>query len=595
MTPQALYKIRIDNFRNEADLLQKKENRLSMARLITFVTGLALFFTLISIHITSAVVALLVSMIVFGWLIRQYAITEKLKDFYRHLETINRREEQCLRGNYSEYPDGSEHISHEHSNSYDLDLFGHASLFQYISRSTSKPAADMLASWLKSPAPVHEIQLRQQALTELRPYIEWRQKLITLGYTNNNAGKDPAELLDWVHGKNFFSRPRHLKAIVWILTGFGLLMIFLVILLGLPAAVLIPVFGINFLYYFSQGKRINRLHSQVGKYAEMLEAYADTIGLIESQSFGCTKLKQLQGVFDTDIPVSARIKLLSKQVSRLDTRLNVMVAIPLNLFFFWDIHCCLALENWKNRHAPEIVQWFSAMAEFEVLSSFANISFNHPEWTMPVVVPEYFVLIAKDAGHPLIPDSRRINNSIEINQGGKTVLVTGSNMSGKSTFLRTCGVNAVLALAGAPVCAAAFTISHVKVFSSMRISDSLEDNTSSFYAELKRLAAMIREAEQNQKVLLLLDEILRGTNSNDRFTGSVALIRQLIGYGTVSIVATHDLRLADLAKELPGKIDNYHFDVKIEGEELYFDYKLNPGICTSLNASILMKKMGIRI
>ncbi len=214
---------------------------------------------------------------------------------------------------------------------------------------------------------------------------------------------------------------------------------------------------------------------------------------------------------------------------------------------------------------------------------------------MPKVTQEYFELEAKDMGHPLIPEERRVCNSITISSGGKTVLVTGSNMSGKSTFLRTCGVNIVLALAGAPVCAAAFTVSHVQVFSSMRISDSLEDNTSSFYAELKRLAAIIKEAEHNPRLFLLLDEILRGTNSNDRYIGSVALIRQLIGYETVSVVATHDLKLADLAEELPEKIDNYHFDVKIDGEELYFDYQLNPGICTSMNASILMKKMGIKI
>ena len=337
------------------------------------------------------------------------------------------------------------------------------------------------------------------------------------------------------------------------------------------------------------------MHNQVGKSSAMLETYATTIELIEKETFTCDKLKNLHGIFSADIPVSARIKMLSKLVSRLDTRLNIMVAIPFNLFFFWDIHCCLALEKWKTRHTHEISHWFSAMAEFEVLSCLANMAYNNPGWAMPEVIPGYFTLKAEKAGHPLIPVNRRIDNTLDISRSGKTVLITGSNMSGKSTFLRTCGVNAILALAGAPVCAASFTISHVRVFSSMRISDSLEDNTSSFYAELKRLAAIIQTAEQNQHVFLLLDEILRGTNSNDRYTGSVALIKQLIGYGTVAIVATHDLKLADLAKEMASAIDNYHFDVKIDGEELYFDYKLTPGICTSLNASILMKKMGIRV
>jgi DNA mismatch repair ATPase MutS len=214
---------------------------------------------------------------------------------------------------------------------------------------------------------------------------------------------------------------------------------------------------------------------------------------------------------------------------------------------------------------------------------------------MPEVIPGYFTFRARNFGHPLIPAGRRVANDIEIDKGGKVLIVTGSNMAGKSTFLRTCGVNTVLALAGAPVCASGLTLSHVQVYSSMRISDSLEDNTSSFYAELKRLASIIRKAEQDPQIFILLDEVLRGTNSNDRFTGSVALMKQLAGYGTVVILATHDLKLAELEKSMPGKINNYHFDVKVDGEELYFDYKLSPGICTSLNASILMKKMGIRV
>jgi len=214
---------------------------------------------------------------------------------------------------------------------------------------------------------------------------------------------------------------------------------------------------------------------------------------------------------------------------------------------------------------------------------------------MPKVTEEFFILNAEKMGHPLIPSDRRISNDFETSGGGRTILVTGSNMSGKSTFLRTFGINTVLALAGAPVCASSFTVSNVKIHSSMRISDSLEENISSFYAELRRLNSIIKEAETNPKVFLLLDEILRGTNSNDRFTGSVALIKQLTGYGTVAMVATHDLKLAELSEEMPGKIDNYHFDVKISGEELFFDYKLTPGICTSMNASILMKKMGIKV
>ncbi|MBN1144589.1 MAG: hypothetical protein JXA72_09195 [Bacteroidales bacterium] len=595
MTPQEHYKARVEEFRLQADRLQKKENRLSLARLIVFILSIGLFFALYSFNHLLAIGLLTVGLIAFARLVHYYNNTERSRIYARHLQTINYLEGACLKGSFFEYPDGSEYVDRVHPNSYDLDLFGHASLFQYLNRTTSKPAADKLSGWLRFPAELAEITRRQQTIAELKPRIDWRQKMITLGYLNKKAGSDPQSLLNWVKSTDFFPKRTRLKALIIGLSAFAIVLMLLTILLGLPAGLLIPVFAINFFFYFSQGQKISRLHEQVGRSSELLQTYAATIKMIEEANFDTDKLKELQQVFLRGIAVSKQIKRLSKIVSRLDTRFNIMVAVPLNLILFWDIHCCLALEKWKRNHEGILAQWFSAMAEFEVLSCFANMAFNNPEWPMPKVIQDYFVLEAREIGHPLIPSARRVCNSIDISSGGKTVLVTGSNMSGKSTFLRTCGVNTVLALAGAPVCAAAFTVSHVQVYSSMRISDSLEDNTSSFYAELKRLAAIIREAEHNKRLFLLLDEILRGTNSNDRYIGSVALIKQLIGYETVSVVATHDLKLADLADELPDRIDNYHFDVKIDGEELYFDYKLNPGICTSMNASILMKKMGIRI
>lgn len=595
MTPTLQYEERAENFGQQANRLQQRENRLSVARLIAFVSGLVLFFVLISFTVTGAILALVVCMAVFGGLVKVHAATEQQKATNRYLETINRREKECLEGNFASFAGGERYQQREHPYTYDLDIFGNASLFQYINRTTSKPAADRLALWLSDPAPISEIGQRQQAVEELKPQIDWRQQLITLGYSNNKAGNDPAELVKWANSESLFSRRKRTRMVTLGLTLLGVLVTVWIIAFNLPVGLLMPVVAINFLYYFSQARKIEKLHNQVSRSSEMLQTYAATIALIEKGTFQSPGLRTLQGTFTGTTAVSALIRKLSKLVSRLDVRLNVMVSIPLNLFFFWDIHWCLALEKWKRDQCEAMPAWFAAMAEFEVLSSFANMAFNNPDWVMPVVVPEYFTLKAENAGHPLIPAGRRIVNSLEIPGDGTTVLVTGSNMSGKSTFLRTCGVNAVLALAGAPVCATAFTLSHVKVFTSMRISDSLEDNTSSFYAELKRLAAIIKESAHNQRVLLLLDEILRGTNSNDRYTGSVALIRQLTGYGVVSMVATHDLKLADLAESLPGQIDNYHFDVKIDGEELYFDYKLNPGICTSMNASILMKKMGIHV
>jgi ABC-type multidrug transport system fused ATPase/permease subunit len=594
MDPEELYTERVTLFEKLSDQLQQKENRLSLARLIVFVLSLLLFFLLFSYSARLAVAELIAGVIIFGILIKKYNSTEKLKDYNRRLVQINTLELKSIAGDSRGFADGNEFIDRDHPNSYDLDLFGHASVYQFLNRTNSLPGARLLSMWLKAPADMKEIRLRQLSVQELNPDIDWRQQLMTTGYFTRNSLNDPGDILAWVQSEDEFLQNRFLKVISIGLSTLGILITGLVFM-GWPVAALLPFLLINSVFYLRQGRKINRLHLQVSKSAGLLQTYAGLIALIGEREFTAEKLVSLQRYFKSLPGASFEITRLSKLVNRLDTRLNVMVSAPLNLLFFWDIHCCVALEKWKKMHAGNINRWIDAMAEFEVLNSMANLAFNHPSWAIPAIVPGYFTLRAENLGHPLIPEKRRILNRIDIAEAGKILIITGSNMSGKSTFLRTCGVNAVLAMAGAPVCASSFTLSPVQVFTSMRISDSLEDSTSSFYAELKRLAAIIQQAERDPKVLLLLDEILRGTNSNDRYTGSVALIRQLSGYGTVAIVATHDLRLAGLEKELPGKIGNYHFDVQVDGEELYFDYKLTPGICTSMNASILMKKMGIRI
>ena len=253
------------------------------------------------------------------------------------------------------------------------------------------------------------------------------------------------------------------------------------------------------------------------------------------------------------------------------------------------------MEKWKQQNHEHVLGWFTALGEFEAINSLSILSFNHPEWCFPELKKEHFFIEGKEIGHPLIPAGKCVNNPVKIDQAGELMLVTGSNMAGKSTYLRSIGVNTVLAMAGAPVCAKYFCLSPVQIISSMRIADNLEESTSTFYAELKKLKTVIDKVNNNEKVFILLDEILRGTNSLDRHTGSAALIKQLIKHNAVGIIATHDVELAGLKDEYPSGILNYHFDVQVNNEELYFDYKLKEGICTSLNASILMKKIGIEL
>ena len=594
MSPREVYLSRETEFSGSAERLKKLSDRLSMARLAAFAGGLVLFAVLLSFSVIAAVVTLAVALVLFAWLVIKYETTEKSRKRYLHLAEINRLELKCLEGDFSGFKSGEEYAERDHPYSYDLDIFGKASLFQYMCRTTSKPASDRLAEYLKQPGTLEEILLRQEAVAELQPLTDWRQELMTLGYLNAGAGNDPAPLMQWLDSDDLFRKTGREKIITGCLSLLALAAVTAVIA-GLPAGILAPVFGVNFIFYFTRFKRISKLQEQVSRSSDLLKAYSEIIRLIENRKLTSPLLQKLQSAFRDEIAASDRIRQLSKLVSRLDYRLNVLVSAPLNLLFFADIHFCLALEKWKREHAPRIPGWFTAMAEFEALASMANMAFNNPGWVYPQVTDDYFVFRAEEMGHPLIPAGRRISNGFATEGAGKAIIVTGSNMSGKSTFLRTCGVNAVLAFAGAPVCASAFTVSLVRLHSSMRISDSLEENISSFYAELRRLRSIISGAESDPRAFLLLDEILRGTNSDDRYAGSVALIKQLTGYGAVAMVATHDLRLAGLEKELPESIENYHFDVKVNDEELFFDYRLTLGICSSFNASLLMKKMGIKV
>jgi hypothetical protein len=589
-----MYISREMEFSLSAERLRKLADRLSMARLAAFAGGLVLFGVLLSFSVFAAIVTLSVALVLFAWLVIKYETTEKSRKRYLHLAEINRLELLCLEGDFSGFKTGEEYFERDHPYSYDLDIFGKASLFQYICRTNSRPASDRLAEYLKQPAAKEEILLRQEAVAELQPLTDWRQEMMTLGYLNTGAGNDPSPLMQWLGSDDLFRKTVREKIITGCLSLTAVTVIIAVIA-GMPAAILAPVLGVNFVFYFTRFRKISKLQEQVSRSSDLLKAYSEIIRLIENRSFSSPLLQKLKSALRNEIPASGRIRQLSKLVGRLDWRLNMLISAPLNLLFFADIHFCLALEKWKRRHARQIPGWFASMAEFEALASMANVAFNNPGWVYPQVTEDYFIFRAEEMGHPLIPAGRRVSNGFNSEGEGKAIIVTGSNMSGKSTFLRTCGVNAVLAFAGAPVCARAFTISLARLHTSMRISDSLEENISSFYAELRRLRAIIAGAESDPKVFLLLDEILRGTNSDDRYTGSVALIKQLTGYGSVAIVATHDLRLAGLEPELPQSIENYHFDVKVNDEELFFDYRLNPGICSSFNASLLMKKMGIKV
>ncbi|MDX1665785.1 MAG: hypothetical protein R3350_01075, partial [Saprospiraceae bacterium] len=290
---------------------------------------------------------------------------------------------------------------------------------------------------------------------------------------------------------------------------------------------------------------------------------------------------------------SQAIERLSYIISQLNVRYNAF-AILLNVFALWDLNWTFRLEKWRNDYGDQLPSWFEALAEFEAMSCMANSAFNNPEWIFPQVYDQG-VLHIEQMGHPLIARDRRVCNDLHMPTNGHIKLITGSNMAGKSTFLRTAGINMVLALAGGPVCARVLRMPPLQVYTSMRTQDALHENTSSFFAELKRLKFILEAVEAGKNVFFLLDEILKGTNSRDRHTGSEALIRQLIRFRGAGLIATHDLELGKLEGESEGRVENLCLEVQVVDGQLHFDYRIKKGVSKSFNATLLMKNMGIQI
>ena len=277
----------------------------------------------------------------------------------------------------------------------------------------------------------------------------------------------------------------------------------------------------------------------------------------------------------------------------MDQNLNILVSVILNGLFMFNLHLLLKVEKWKKQNQENVPNWFEAIATFDAMSSLANFAYNYPDYVYPKQIDEEFEFSAENLGHPLIAEANRVVNTIEIKGWNQFAIITGANMSGKSTFLRTIGVNYILAMAGASVCASKLSFYPIQIHSSIRTSDSLTRNESYFYAELKRLKKIIDELESGKKKLILLDEILKGTNSKDKQAGSIALIEQLLHYKSVGLFATHDLMLGELAPRFPGQVNNLCFEIQIENDKMLIDYKLHEGVCKNLNATYLMKNMGI--
>jgi ABC-type multidrug transport system fused ATPase/permease subunit len=595
-SPSAIYEAEKTKCGQQLKQLKEKQSMLGWLRLgVAVVTGVTAFYLFNS----SLFFGIFILITGIGFFLVVVSIDTDNNRKISHLKfliQINHEELDSLAGIYDYKYDGIKFLPSLHDYAHDMDIFGKFSLFQLINRGSTDQGRALLANNFLSPLPVEEIKARHQAIKELSPQYAWRQQLQAILYQAPLTKATEGKVKNWVETENNSFTHSAWKFIIAAYSVFTIGTAIVTIAGYMPASVFFFLFIIYFIFSSLLGRKASQINAYLTGIVKEVGVMHQLMKWIEDKRFSASILQQLQqSVAEGEKKAYNNIKELKSLLDRFDLRLNWFLFPFINGFLLWDVRQIIALNKWKDKNRKKISLWYTLIAEFEVLNSLSTVHFNHPGWVIPDFSNEHFSLETGSLGHPLIQPAQRVNSNFSLKGQAKVALVTGSNMAGKSTFLRSLGVNIVLAQMGSPVCATAFTLSPNKLMSSMRIADNLAENTSTFYAELKKLKTILEAVNRHEPVFILLDEILRGTNSLDKHTGSEALIRQLIKQKAVAVLATHDVELAKLENEFSTSLENYHFDVQVEGEELYFDYKLKHGVCTSLNASILMKKIGIEV
>ncbi|HEY6503492.1 MAG TPA: DNA mismatch repair protein MutS [Chitinophagaceae bacterium] len=590
--PLATYQPLLSKYSTEYATLNKKLGWLSFIRLALFIAIIGFGYYYLVYDAWYWLVIALVMLAAFLFCIRLYDVIKGKADFTKALIDINTNEISFLNGNTSVYADGKEYTDPHHPYSYDLDLFGEGSLYKFLNRTTTTFGNESLSRSLLHPD-TNAIKERQEAIKELADKLDFRQHIQAQGSIHTAEQKDLDKLKSWLNATPTFRRSlSYYLLLVFPLTAIGVLTAYFFTGSDRLLNIFFSLFTLNLVVTFSFARKMMKQVSISTAVTKVLQQFAGQLKEIEKQSFNSPLLQQLQGrLKHNTITASKTIERLASLFGYLDFIINLAVSIVLNGLFIFHVHILFALDKWKQKNAGQVMNWLEVIGEFEALHCFANMAFNNKRFCYPQLSanPE---LIATGMGHPLIRSEKRVNNSISFQQE-KFVVLTGSNMSGKSTFLRTLGVNLVLARAGSVVCAESFTLYPYDLHVSMRITDSLQDSESLFYAELKRLHSIIEHLHADRKTFIILDEILRGTNSNDKHNGTVGLIRKLAAYQACGIIATHDLTIAEMSSQYPGYLGNKCFESVIINDELLFDYKLKDGVCSKLNASFLMKRMGI--
>ena len=594
MHAQAEYSARRERFRAGEQLLQRRFIAIGNWRLAIGLATAALAWLVFGRRSVNAwillapVAAFFVLVIWHQRVIRKRTLASRAVTFYdRALARL--RDEWMGKGN-----SGDRYRDPSHVYAEDLDLFGKGSLFELIAVTRTTAGEDTLASWLLKPAAPAEVLLRQAAVAELRPMLDLREDIALLA-ADMRADVNARSLELW-GAAPIWKYPLILRPIALLLGASGIAAIIGFFLQMTPLWLLIAILGCDFAVIFALRQTVASILEGVEAAGRNLQVFSALLERLEEEQFSSPKLQELRSTLDIEgRPASVRIRQLSRLIDWLDSSDHALLRVIRPLILFRE-QLAMSFEKWRAESGLYVAQWVTAVAEMEALSCFATLAYERPDWATPQLVEtSAAIFCASELRHPLIPSATCVPNDLALTQSRPMLVVSGSNMSGKSTLLRAVGLNGVLAWAGAPVAAQQLDISRLQIGASIRVNDSLQDHRSRFYAEIMRIRQIVDLTKNGRAVLFLLDELLSGTNSHDRRIGASGIVGELLRADAIGLITTHDLALAHLEDDVSAGVGNVHFEDQMNGTEMLFDYKLKPGVVTRSNAIELMRAVGLEV
>lgn len=594
MNPENHYTERLSLTAGQLQQVKKQIFRISMLRLALFIAGIAGLYFFFN-QTTLLIICICLTFLPLFILVKIHNRFFIRKEWLETQAHIIQEELQALSGDYSSFEDGKEYVNPEHPYSFDLDIFGRRSLFQSINRTCTFFGKNRLAKWLQNH--LHEktsIEKRQEMIREISEHTLFREQFRVAGLVHHSQSSDAEKIQAWSQSPAQYLHAGWVKAFIWGVPVINSLLLITSLAGWTSFSWLGLSFGIFLVLSFGIIKWATYIQESYGKQLKSLNGYARLIALAKAEDWKSAGMQELMERFNLNgqSPIQA-LQQLSKELDRLDLRNNQFLYVLLEGSIFFQLQEIVRIERWKARYGQHINEWLETVGELDALCSLGTFAYNHPQYTYPELTEKPFCFLATQMGHPLMPASQCVKNDATIPSRPFFLIITGANMAGKSTYLRTIGVNYLLACVGTPVCCEKLKLHPNQLITSLRTSDSLSDNESYFFAELKRLKRIIDLLNQGQQLFIILDEILKGTNSMDKQKGSFDLIRQFMQLKANGIIATHDLLLGSLIKQFPEEIRNYCFEADIKENELTFSYKLREGVAQNMNACFLMKKMGI--